>query len=63
MAKVARLRNLQVWQIPADESQALARLVTRSMQLQVTVQEGQVWIGNTDDSVEIHLKSLQAPHS
>lgn len=60
--KVARLRNLQVWQIPADESQALAKLVARSMQLQVTVQESQIWVGNTDESVEIHLKSLQAPH-
>jgi uncharacterized protein YaeQ len=60
--KVARLRNLQVWQIPADEIQALAKLVARSMQLQVTVQEAQIWVGNTDDSVEIHLKSLQAPH-
>jgi uncharacterized protein YaeQ len=61
-SKVARLRNLQVWQIPAEEIQALAQLVTRSMHLQVTVQEAQIWIGNTDDSVEIHLKSLQALH-
>ena len=61
--KVARLRNLQVWQIPADEIQALAKLVTRSMQLQVTVQEGQVWVGNTADSVEVHLKSLKAPQA
>ena len=57
------MRNLQVWQIPADEIQALAKLVTRSMQLQVTVQEGQVWVGNTADSVEVHLKSLKAPQA
>jgi uncharacterized protein YaeQ len=59
--KLSRLRNLQVWQIPAEESTALARLADRSMQLQVTVQEGQIWVGNQSDSVEIHLKSLQAP--
>ena len=58
---MARLRNLQVWQIPADQVQALAKLVTRSMQLQVTVQEGQIWVGNTAESVEIALKSLQEP--
>jgi uncharacterized protein YaeQ len=57
--KVARLRNLQVWQLPADESQALAKMAERSMQLQVTVQEGQIWVGNQSDSVELHLKPLQ----
>jgi uncharacterized protein YaeQ len=59
--KLARLRNLQVWQIPAAESQALAGLAERSMQLQVTVQEGQVWVGNQRDSVELHPHSLQSP--
>jgi uncharacterized protein YaeQ len=59
--KLARLRNLQVWQIPAAESQALATLAERSMQLQVTVQEGQVWVGNHSESVEIHLHALQTP--
>ncbi len=59
--KLARLRNLQVWQLPAAESQALAGLAERSMQLQVTVQEGQIWVGNQTDSVQLHLQSLQAP--
>ncbi|MBC7938723.1 MAG: YaeQ family protein [Chitinophagaceae bacterium] len=61
--KLARLRNLQVWQIPADEIQALARLAERSMQLQITVQEGQVWVGNTADSIEVHLRPLQSLHN
>lgn len=51
--KLARLRQLQVWQIPAAQSQALAALAKRSMQLQVTVQDGQIWIGNGEHSVEI----------
>ena len=58
--KVARLRNLQVWQIPGDESQALAKLAERSMQLQVTVQDGTVWMSTTTDSVEITPKRLTA---
>ncbi len=57
--KLARLSNLQVWQVPAAEAQALAALAARSMQLQVTVQEGQIWVGNGQaDSVEIHLQPL-----
>jgi uncharacterized protein YaeQ len=61
--KLTRLRNLQVWQIPQAESQALARMAERSMQIQVTVQEGQIWVGNQSDSVEVHLQALQASQS
>jgi uncharacterized protein YaeQ len=52
-SKLTRLRNLQVWQLPAAQSQELGRLAQRSMQLQVTVQDGQVWIGDGERSIEI----------
>jgi uncharacterized protein YaeQ len=51
--KVARLRNLRVWQLPAAQSQALAALAARSMSLQVTVQDGQIWVGDGRASVEL----------
>ena len=51
--KLVRLRNLQVWQLPANSSQELGRFAQRSMQLQVTVQDGQVWVGNGEHSLEI----------
>jgi uncharacterized protein YaeQ len=57
--KVARLANLEVWQLPAAQSQALATLAERSMQLQVTVQDGQLWVGNGDKSVEIDPVALK----
>ena len=56
-----RLRNLPVWQIPARESQALAALAQRSMQLQVTVQDGSIWVGDGSQSVEINLQRLMGP--
>ena len=59
--KVARLSNLTVWQLPAEQSQALAGLAQRSMQLQVTVQDGQIWVGNGRDSVELQPQVLKAP--
>ncbi|MDP1647055.1 MAG: YaeQ family protein [Rubrivivax sp.] len=59
--KLARLSNLAVWQLPAEQSQALARLAARSMTLQVTVQEGQVWVGDAHASVEIHPQPLMTP--
>ena len=56
--KLTRASNLVVWQIEAAQSQALAKLAERSMQLQVTVQDGTVWISTTTDSVEITPKRL-----
>ncbi len=60
--KVARLSNLSVWQLPAEQSQALAALAQRSMQLQVTVQDGGIWVGNGSDSVEIQPSALKVPN-
>lgn len=57
-SKLMRLRNLAVWQVPAAQSQELAALAERSMQLQVTIQEGMVWIGNGRHSVEIAPRRL-----
>lgn len=61
--KVARLRNLEVWQLPAAHSQALAALAARSMQLQLTVQDGQVWVVDGTNSVEIVPRRLFAPEN
>jgi uncharacterized protein YaeQ len=57
-SKLVRTRNLRVWQIDASQSQALALLVQRTMQLQVTIQEGTVWIGNGADPVEVTPRRL-----
>ena len=51
--KFSRVNNLTVWQIPAAESQALAALATRSMDLQITLQEGVLFVGEGERSVEI----------
>ena len=51
--KITRTRNVAVWQIEAAQSQALAALTQRSMQLQVSVQDGTVYLSEGDRSVEI----------
>jgi uncharacterized protein YaeQ len=51
--KVTRARNLSVWQVPAEQSQELGALAARTMQLQVTVQDGSVWIGDGKRSVDV----------
>jgi uncharacterized protein YaeQ len=56
--KITRASNIQVWQIEPAQSQALAALAQRSMQLQVSVQDGAAWIGDGKDSVEIARQLL-----
>jgi uncharacterized protein YaeQ len=56
--KITRARNIAVWQVPADQSQALAALAQRTMQLQVTVQDGAVWVGDGARSIEITPQRL-----
>lgn len=57
--KLHRVPNVAVWQIPAEQSQALAALAQRSMQLQVTVQEGLVWVTDGERSVQIEPQRLK----
>lgn len=56
--KLTRAANLVVWQIDAAQSQALAKLANRTIQLQVTVQDGTVWMSTGAESVEITPRRL-----
>jgi len=56
--KITRARNLTVWQIDAAASQALSELAQRTMQLQVTVQDGTLWIADGKHTVEITPNKL-----
>lgn len=51
--KLSRLDRLQVWRVPTEASQSLAQLAERSMQLQATVQEGTLSLGNDRHQVNI----------
>ncbi len=52
-SRLTRVRNLSVWQIPAERSRALAGLAQRTMNLQVTVQDGAIWVGDGRRSIEV----------
>lgn len=51
--KITRASNIAVWQVDAAQSQALAEMAQRSMQLQLSVQDGSAWVGDGQRSVEI----------
>jgi len=48
-----RYRNLRVFFLPPEACDGLAALAARSMDLNVTIQDGQVWFASDDQSVEL----------
>lgn len=51
--KLSRADKLSVWRIPTASSQALAPLAQRSMQLQATIQEHTLTLGDSATTVDI----------
>jgi uncharacterized protein YaeQ len=51
--KISRARNVNVWQIEPAQSEQLACFAQRTMQLQITVQDGAVYVSDETRSVEV----------
>ena len=51
--KLSRPQNLSVWRVPTEAAQALIPLAQRSMQLQATIQEGVLMLGDGARNVDI----------
>lgn len=51
--KIARAANVQVWQWPAAQTQALGAMAQRTMSLQVNVQDGHVLVTDGKESLEL----------
>ncbi|MET3434960.1 uncharacterized protein YaeQ [Herbaspirillum seropedicae] len=58
-SRVERAKNLKVVNIAAEASQALAALAQRTMQLQCTIQDGQVWLGANENMVLIEPQTIK----
>ena len=58
--KLERARNLHVLAIDPEAARALSRLAKRNMQLQCTIQDGDIWIRDDSDAVQIGLTVLKA---
>ena len=56
--KLTRTTNLIVWQIPAEQSEQLATLAERGMKLQVTIQDGVIYVEAGGQSVEVTITCL-----
>jgi uncharacterized protein YaeQ len=61
--KLARLKNLTVISLASATTQALAELAQRSMQLQCTIQDGDIWLGGNEGTVQVEMSTLMSPQS
>lgn len=59
---LARLTQLEVLALPGDITPALDSFISRSMQLQCTIQERQVCISDATHSVLLEPRTLQSSH-
>ena len=57
--RFAKVKNLVAWRVPHLSSEALGKLAARTMQLQCTVQEGQLWFSNSETALEMELAILK----
>jgi uncharacterized protein YaeQ len=57
--RVERARNLTVMNLDSSTSMALAKLAQRTMQLQCTIQDGQIWLTGNGETVAIALTTLK----
>ncbi|MDQ2918051.1 MAG: YaeQ family protein [Pseudomonadota bacterium] len=57
--KLERQDRLAVSEVPLEASRALAQLAGRSMRLQVTIQEGNILIGDGTISVPLEMRALK----
>ena len=57
--KLERCDNLTVLHVPGTASQALAALAQRTMRLQCTIHDGEVWLADDTRRIEVPLLSLK----
>lgn len=62
-AQFERQKNLTIVNLPVESTRALARLAQRTMDLQCTIQDGQVWFSDGDASVSVERVALKTADS
>ncbi len=58
--RLERLENLTVIHLPAAATEAMAALVERTMRLQCTIQDGQVWLAGDAGTVQVEPEVRKA---
>jgi uncharacterized protein YaeQ len=59
-SKLDRASRLSIINIPSEASAALEKMAKRTMQLQCTIQDGQIWLTDSVDTVLIDRETFKA---
>jgi uncharacterized protein YaeQ len=59
--KLERAKNLTVVNLPSDAAGDLSKLAQRTMQLQCTIQDGQIWLTDGESTVDIEREPYKGP--
>lgn len=62
-AQFERQKNLTIVNLPVASTQALAQLAQRTMDLQCTIQDGQIWLSDGAASVQVERVMLKTAES
>ena len=58
-----RQKNLTIFNLPVENTRELAKLAQRKMDLQCTIQDGQVWLSDGASSVQVERVKLKNAES
>jgi uncharacterized protein YaeQ len=58
-AKLERFKNLSVFRLPSGTTEQLGAMVQRNMDLQCTVQDGDIWLSDENDNLALTLERLR----
>ncbi|MES2263281.1 MAG: YaeQ family protein [Pseudomonadota bacterium] len=57
--KVERAKNLSVINLPSEATEALAKMAQRTMQLQCTIQDSQIWLTDGVETVLVERETFK----
>ena len=57
--KLASLGNLSVYDIPPESMAVLGQLAGRGMDLNITIQDGAIWLANEETALEVNVEARQ----
>ena len=54
--KVSSINNLHIYNLPANQRNELSQLSHKNMNLQTTIQDGEIWLSDGEQSATINLE-------
>lgn len=58
-SKCGQFANLTVWYLDDEQLAKLSEFASRTMVLQATIQDGAIWLSDSQNNLEIHLTAWQ----